>query len=118
MTKAKRTQDMGHEAVDRLKNWIASTPEIPLYKGRPNKAEICRLIGISRSTADTNQRIRGLLKELERCPVLNAKGIAFPERDFVQVGFQSTPQSTTLRNHELRKSLAFEHLLNTGRVVR
>jgi len=109
------------DAIGRLKSWLALNPEIPRFRRGANKAAICRQAGIARSTADANAEIRALLAALD-LDVLAAQHTTpmhvprlrstVPEVSNVPSAgrYQSTPAD--------RDSLALEHLLNTGRVVR
>lgn len=53
------------EAESRLIDWINSSPDIPLSRGKPNKTEICRLLSITRSTVSSNQRLRKIFDDLQ-----------------------------------------------------
>lgn len=119
MTLSKDGEDPG--AIDRLERWLASNPDIPRFRHRANKAAICRHVGIARSTADANPKIRALIAGLDR-KVLAAQ-LAAPMAAPV-------PKSTVLEESTLPcpargrptdsncHSPALEHLLKTGRVVR
>lgn len=109
------------DAIDRLKNWLASNPEIPRFRRRANKAAICRQAGIARSTADSNSEIRALFAGLD----LQMLAVPYPtpaqereQKSVLPKLASSTPGRCGWPAQSYRDSLAFEHLLETGRVVR
>lgn len=119
MTSSKDRKDLG--TIDRLEIWLASNPKIPLFRRRANIAAICRSAGIARSTADSNPTIRTLIARLDRVALAAKRSAPIPE---------PAPTFTVLENPHLPctarslpmdsngQSLALEHLLKTGRVVR
>jgi hypothetical protein len=110
-----------HEAIARLKSWLASDPEIPRFRRRANRAAICRQAGIARSTADANPEIRALIAGLDmkviKAQRTAAKCTADPKILSLEVAdplLLECGWPTRARSD----SLALEHLLQTGRVVR
>lgn len=109
----------GRNALERLERWLASNPEIPQLRNRPNKAAICRIVGIARSTADANTHVRA------RIAGLNLEKAAAQEVAIAVISLQE-PQAqkklssvcTEISQLADSYSLALEHLRNTGRVVR
>lgn len=102
--------------------WLAESPEIPLFRGRANRAEICRRVGIARSTANDNPEVRAILAELERGLI--------PKHQETRISKSKSRRSTTAEDvrssasnlpstqREHLDTLAVEHLLKTGRIVR
>lgn len=56
---------IGDERADAVENWLASTPEIPLYQGRANQAAIGRKFNITKSTWGSNPRLKTLWKQIQ-----------------------------------------------------
>ncbi len=116
-----RKDEFGHSAIERLERWISTHSEIPGFRHRANKAAICREIGIARSTANANPRIRALFVTLDE-NILESQHTALPHT----VGRKNTvledtnpPALERRRQTEAEcQSLAIEHLLQTGRIVR
>lgn len=105
--------------VDLLRNWLALNSAIPLFRRRANRAEVCRQAGIARSTADANPDIRQLFAEMDiKVASQAASKLAIaPQNTLGEVA----GLRLICRNRPLpvsRDSLALEHLLQTGRVVR
>lgn len=106
--------------IGRLEAWLASNPEIPHVRQRVNKAAICRQIGVARSTADANPEIRAIFVKL------NLNMLAVTQATLAPISAQGNilrnsdqlPQDRGQPADARKNSLAFEHLLNTGRVVR
>lgn len=57
-------QSKAKSAVQKLKQWIKSNPNIPLHHGRINKTEICRIIEIPVSTLRSNPELSRLIGKL------------------------------------------------------
>lgn len=62
---SKTNQVIAKQNASKLRQWIDSDPEIPMYNGRINKTAICRELEISKSTIGTNEALRALFDELE-----------------------------------------------------
>jgi hypothetical protein len=120
MTMVTSTRNKAREAIGRLEQWIDSTSDIPQHKGRANKAQICRLLGISRSTADANPRIRELLQNVEVQLAQTMRRHAGPvaPSGYLPKDMHEAAPSLTESVAACRQSAAVEHLLKTGRVVR
>lgn len=113
------TEKGDRTAVNLMRSWIASNPAIPLFRRHANKAEICRQVGIARSTADANPDVRELFAELD-IKVAN-QAVSKPAVAPQHTAGEVADQPLICRNRLLavsRDSLALEHLLHTGRVVR
>lgn len=109
------------DAFDRLKSWLASNPEIPRFRQRANKAAICRQASIARSTADANPEIRALLAGLDQKVLAAQCAIAThasAQKNTVPEVASPPPLGRGWPTRANRISLALEHLLQTGRVVR
>lgn len=110
------------DAFDRIKNWLASNPEIPRFRRRANKAAICRQAGIARSTADANPEIRALLAILDLKVMVVQRGApthAPKQKNTAQkIVASPSPSGRSWLTPANCHSLALEHFLQTGRVVR
>lgn len=109
------------DAINRLKKWLASNPEIPCFRQRANKAAICRQAGIARSTADANSEIRAIVAGLDLKVLAAQRAVA----TYASEQTNTVPEVASPRvlrhgwpTPANRDSLALEHLLQTGRVVR
>lgn len=73
---------IGEQRADAVKEWLSSVPEIPLYQGRANQAEIGRMFNITKSTWGSNPKLKELWHEIQ---IEAAK----------QVGSMSDPKACT-----------------------
>ncbi|MFM0089274.1 hypothetical protein PQR46_20430 [Paraburkholderia sediminicola] len=105
------------EAIAQLETLLTDNLDVPHVRGRINKAEICRRLGIARSTANANPRIRALLALIEKRP-RESEAI----HDYATLEQTAALESGTLAADEERKrereALAMAHLLATGRLIR
>jgi len=102
--------------IDRLEKWIASNPEIPRFRQRANKTAISREVGIARSTADANPKIREVLDALavpHIPPMVPAASAGATPGDALSPSHEWWRQTEANSN-----PLVLHHLLKTGRVVR
>lgn len=115
------TRHKALESLGRLNLWVASNPCVPLVKGKANRTIICKRLRIARSTADSNPLLRALFLEIDAKVLSGAlasskKGKTMREATNADVAkWSSLTQLAGPRNSE---SLAANHVLNTGRVVR
>jgi len=108
-------------AVDRLKSWLASNPEIPRFRQRANRAAICRQASIARSTANANSEIRSLFVGLDLNVLAAQRAIlmdATDQKNTVVKVASSPPHRRSYLTSGNGHSLALKYLLQTGRVVR
>lgn len=59
-------QEIARQAAIRLSVWIDRQEPVPLWRGKPNRARICEIVGITRSTVGSNGEIKRLFFELEQ----------------------------------------------------
>lgn len=118
----KSSRDIGQEAVEKLKSWLATSPVIPIHKNQVNKAEICRRLGITRSTIGSNSQLRMLFNSLA---VERQAGPTVKNRSNEINMLQSIIQDldaelVSAKNEivELRRQILFEeHLIVWGQVI-
>ncbi|MGB6292554.1 MAG: hypothetical protein WBF78_06520 [Vibrio anguillarum] len=73
MTKKKSSQEVARDNVEKLQNWLDGNPTIPIYHGGANKTEICRILGITKSTIGTNLSLRNIFTEIEQIAEVQQK---------------------------------------------
>lgn len=56
---------IGAQRADAVNRWLTSNPEIPIYQGRANQAEIGRRFGITKSTWGSNPRLKVLWQQIQ-----------------------------------------------------
>ena len=108
-------------AVDRLKSWLATNPEIPRFRQRANRAAICRQASIARSTANANSEIRSLFVGLDLNVLAAQRTILMDSTDQKSTVLKvasSPPYGRSYPTSDNGDSLALKYLLQTGRVVR
>ncbi|SDG74206.1 hypothetical protein SAMN05216466_1056 [Paraburkholderia phenazinium] len=66
-------QEIARQAATRLSAWIDKQEPVPLWRGKPNRARICKIVGITRSTVGSNGEIKRLFLELEQRFRITAK---------------------------------------------
>ncbi|EDL54002.1 hypothetical protein VSAK1_08331 [Vibrio mediterranei AK1] len=92
-TKKNVAKAIGDERAEAVENWLASTPEIPLYQGRANQAAIGRKFNITKSTWGSNPRLKKLWKQIK---VTAAQQVS---------DSGAFPSQVTLHSEETRKLL-------------
>jgi hypothetical protein len=135
MTKKKSSQEIASENVKKLENWLKARPHIPTYHGNVNKAEICRVLGITKSTIGTNPKLRELFSDIELMVLTqeqnsihksqpSTSNISDSQRKFLKEKdhqihwLKKELNKANARNERLRKEAAVEELLVfTGRYV-
>lgn len=56
----KSSQDIGKQNAKKIADWVNTSPIIPLYQGRVNKAQIFKMHNVPKSTLDTNEDLQKL----------------------------------------------------------
>jgi len=115
-------QQKAQQAIDRLKKWIASEPEVPVYKGRVNKTAICKIINIPISTIGSNKELKAIFDELESSfttyRIMDTKGEHSRQ---LQKNIDSLLEQLVSAKSEIRQLktdiLINDHLLKTGRII-
>jgi len=64
--KGNSAKAIGDQRADTVSKWLTSNPEIPLYQGRANQAEIGRKFGITKSTWRSNPRLDKLWQQIKK----------------------------------------------------
>lgn len=59
-------QGIASAAAASLRQWLATDPMIPLWRGRPNRSAICKALHISRSCVRTNPQLANIFDALDR----------------------------------------------------
>lgn len=99
-------------AIERLRTLLSSGLEISTFRGKVNRAAVCKQIGIARSTANANPEISRLF-EMADCAVMKQKQKAIEANGHAQ----SIAESSILEE-ELLQRRRRHFLLTFGRVVR
>ena len=107
--------------IERLEAWLATEPNIPLFRRRINKSAICREIGIARSTANANRYFRKYIVDLET-RVRKNDSTVIEKRHNQKDNNPKTSSILAERQNENEEDEAYssrlKHLLKTGRVIR
>lgn len=57
------SQQIGKNSVKKIKNWLKTSPKIPIHNRKMNKAGICRMHKITKSTLDSNRDLELLFAD-------------------------------------------------------
>lgn len=57
------SQEIGKLSVKKLEDWLKTSPKIPIHNRKMNKAEICRMHVITKSTIDSNSGLEKLFAD-------------------------------------------------------
>lgn len=107
------------DAAARLKEWLAKGPQIPRFRRQANKAEICRQVGISRSTAGANPEVRAILADLDRRLLATYHEVDSAHDSLADATDVTGDAAAAGKDEPLQGALlAVKHLLVTGRVIR
>lgn len=119
-------QQIAQLHTDKLKAWVKSNPLIPMYQGRVNKSEICRTLGITKSTIGSNNSLKKVFDDIEKTisekphdskNILNSNTVKKMEREISRL--ENRVAVLTAENESLRKATITEqHFLSDGRLVR
>lgn len=119
-------QKIAQQHTDKLKKWAKSNPSIPMYQGRINKSEICRSLGISKSTIGTNKSLKEVFGDIEKTinkrpqenkSVADSNVVKKLEREINRL--ENRVAVLMAENETLKKATITEqHFLSNGRLVR
>lgn len=101
--------------------WLASNGQVPRFRNRVNKAEVCRQIGIARSTADKNPMLRALFTALESGKLEKLNITRTNPSSITQLShIKSSARVSSHRVHpdHVPDPATVEHLIKTGRLIR
>lgn len=118
----KSSKNVAQEAVEKLSAWLATSPVIPIHNNQVNKAEICRRLGITRSTVGSNPQLRSLFASISAAgverKVTTSKSIAVSEMGLVIHDLHTELVSARNTITELRRQILMEeYLLVKGQML-
>ena len=134
MSKTKKklsAQEKGKLNAKKIFDWLATTPDIPLYQGKVNKTAICKQHGVPKSTIETNSELRELFDvngPIEELASKQKQANASKPQTGKEPARVASDESTSMlqdKIDELEKSLSAirldlaseEFLLTTGRYI-
>jgi len=99
-------------AIERLQRLLSSGLDISTFRGKANRAAVCKQIGIARSTANANPEISRLF-EMVDCAVMNQK-----QKVIEADGYAQSFVESSILEEELLQNRRRHFLLTFGRIVR
>jgi hypothetical protein len=101
-------------AVKRLRAWLSAGNTIPRRHGRVNKTALCNAVGITRSTLDSNPRLRALVASLDELNPSRPRREPTPEASSLECEITALREENAALKRKLRSVTL---LLTTGRCL-
>ncbi len=114
---APKANDPGISLVERLEGWLTEGHRVPRIRGRVNRAALCRLVGLSRSSANSNVDLRALIDSLDG----GDDSLSYPSNTRCPTQAVIEHELARLReeNAQLKRQLkSVSWLLSSGRIIR
>jgi hypothetical protein len=101
-------------SVMRLQAWLCSGNTIPRRHGRVNKTALCKVVGITRSTLDSNPKLRALVASLDELNSTRPRSAPTSETSALECEINALREENAVLKRKLR---AVTLLLTTGRCL-
>ncbi|WP_211357775.1 hypothetical protein [Colwellia demingiae] len=128
------TQRIGELNANAVESWLSDNPVIPQSKGKPNRSAISRKFGITKSTWESNSRLKALWTKIQgrfvpKSNMINSSKsntkiteddviALLNKKDDMIIQLQAELARTKSNAELLRRNLAAEELLIlTGRYI-
>lgn len=127
------SQEKSKRNVQKIKDWLETAPVVPIYHGKINKAKICRMHKVPKSTIDTNEALQNLFSldgPIEQLAKKQRSNIECGEEDTEAESSNEQPENEstfelTKKIEELQRELnsiqldlaSEEFLIATGRYI-
>ncbi|MGR5236223.1 hypothetical protein [Vibrio alfacsensis] len=79
VAKANSSQATGEQRALAVREWLSTEPEIPLYQGRANQAEIGRMFNITKSTWGSNPKLKKIWSDIKKLAAKQVSGMESPK---------------------------------------